>query len=974
MVKKGRVFAMKRFISVLSSLLVLPAFAEVAPVYYDDVVEYTDELTEAENSVTNAGSAQQNVAGRPVINRSTSVTRAVSSAPNASSRTGNASRAVASSPRTATAGTNRGTVARTTKSTNVVSRAPNASRTAVSARNAQSASRAETARIGIRGNVMSGSRDGNNVTVLSGTNSSVYNPSASSRIGIANRRASARLSTPVISTTTPTTAVTKEDVSVTTEQLTNIAELTELCKSQYMACMDNYCNVLDDNQGRCSCSKNIRGYEKAEAALTEATEKFQEVIQQIRYIGLTTDQVESLFSETEAELSMKSNTDKSRLKNSLDAIKKKIVDVSTPSATSTAFNSGISLDLNGLLTADFSSGFDLASFLNTQSNDTSSVTNQRGEQLYKTAAARCKTAVLNSCSNQGIEINIITNAYDLEIDKQCVLYERSLNDANTEMRANVTNATTILQQARLLLAQNKNSYDFRGCIAALDACMQDEYVCGSDYELCVDPSGKYIADGELIKGGTPGVSGGQPRNTKTICGYDPQSLSLYEGSSSYVEDNTEHAYSATDNSATCVAFDEWQSGGMWNLYSTWDYKDASGDTGNAAQAYKDYANAWSFGNNESLGAYVDYWLNEWKSNYTTTKTFTDTVAMNLLQKIGYIDANGKTHGMCSNVLKQCQDYTFDQKKRNKKTAYIPNNEVVRQYLNSTLGKIKAQQDAIIDDYANGCRADVQACLSSNGYEEDNEDTTASKTAINVCASEITTCMSVGGYQIDQGVKLTLRAMADWVKSILKNCPANTQLVDDGIGGVKCAPCGSALVVVNAGYMTNGNTANADAPYAPSTLFDQYYKLPSETNPNYLGKAVGVPLESAGGRVMSCSCPDGYEDYYVKAGGADSALEANLKVGGLVCVDTKTRCTIQYKDEYILATTEFEVCNYEYCDNSCLVCTGSGCPIQEGEQCPGTATPICSNGETPTTAVINEVSTYVCGAPAQVIDGTLSVCQ
>ena len=38
---------MKRFITVLSSLLVLPAFAEVAPVYYDEIVEYTDEMLDA---------------------------------------------------------------------------------------------------------------------------------------------------------------------------------------------------------------------------------------------------------------------------------------------------------------------------------------------------------------------------------------------------------------------------------------------------------------------------------------------------------------------------------------------------------------------------------------------------------------------------------------------------------------------------------------------------------------------------------------------------------------------------------------------------------------------------------------------------------------------------------------------------------------------------------------------------------------
>ena len=911
---------MKRFISVLSSLLVLPAFAEVAPVYYDDVIEYTDELTEAEDSVAEESSVQQNVAKKPVINRSTSASRAISSTQNVSSRTSTGSRAVASSPRTATPGVNRGTVARTAKTTNVVSRTPSNSRTTVNARGNQS----NKARVGITSTqVMAGQRtSAGAINVVQNSGTSLYNPSAS-RVSVANRRASSRLSTPIIATTTSTTpTITQEDVTATTNTLTNIAELTELCKSQYAACMDNYCNVLDDNQGRCSCSKNIKNYEKTETALAEATEKFQDVVQQIRYIGLTADQVESLFTETEAELSMKSTTDKSRLKNSLDAIKKKIVDVSTPSASSTAFTNNLSLDLNGLLTADFTMGFDLASFLNTTQTDSNSVANQRGEQLYKTASARCKTAVLNSCTTQGIDANIITNAYDLEIDKQCVLYERSLNEANAEMKQNVTNATTILQQARLLLAQNKNSYDFRGCIAALDACMQDEYVCGSDYELCVDPSGKYIAGGELIKGSTPGVSGGQPRNTKTICGYDPSSNNLYAGSSTYgtpsssasctpnadgVTSTCTSTVTGSTETSSCISFDEYISGGMWNLYSTWDYtSDATGiNPGNAPSAYAKYGNAWSFGNNENLGDYIDYHLGIWKKQYTKFKdtTQTDNMALNLLQKIGYVDTDNKVHGMCASVLKQCQDYTFTTA-RNKKTSYKPDNEVIRQYLNSTLGKIKAQQDAIIDDYANGCRADVEACLASNGYEENNADNTASKTAVNVCASEITTCMSVGGYQIDQGVKLTLRAMTDWVKSIMMSCPANQYLVDDGIGGVKCAQCGSAPVVVDAGFLaySNGTYPNVDQPYMAAQQIEMYYQAPTSTGTGVsnLGKPKAVMLVSAGGRASSCSCPEGYTDYYLRYDGSDDSVGAFYPAGSAsysdtygpgkhVCVDAEVRC-------------------------------------------------------------------------------------
>ena len=767
---------MKRFIAVLSGLLVLPAFAEVAPVYYDEFVEYTDDMVNADevediDESTTENVAQKNVAQRNTINRSTSASRAITSGnTGVSSRTNTSTRAMASSPRSTT-GTSRGTTARTAKTNTVVSRTPTNSRATVRSRNTQTTSKATTARVGTSNNsVMPAYKYGVSTrnNTLEDNNGLLYKSNNAARVSVANRRASARVSTAAATTTSP--VITQEDISTTTNNLTALAELTDYCKAQYAACMDNYCNVLDDNQGRCSCSKNIKNYAKTEATLASATEEFQNVVQKIKYIGLTGNQIETLFTETEAELTMKSKNDSSRLKTSLDAIKKSIVDVSTSSTSSSGnLTDGLSWDISGLLNADFTSGFDLSSFLGQTNNSTSNVSNQRGETLYKTAANRCRTNVLNSCTAQGIDANVITNSYDLEIDKQCMAYERSLNEANTEMRNNVTNAQYILQQARLLLAQNRNSYDLRGCVAAIDSCMQDDYVCGSDYELCLDPTGKYLANGEIVKGGTPGVSGGQ--NVETT------------------------DYNTND----------WYSKGMYNLYATWNYK-------KDGKVY----NAWSVGKDENLGGYIDYYLNDvWKGNYSKSKdaTKTESMAEYLLQKIGYIDSDDKVHGMCASVMKQCQDYTFQNQASNNK-KYIPNNEVVRQYLNATLAKIKVQQDAILSDYSEGCRSDVQSCLSTNGYDESNTSSTASKTAVNACAAEITTCMSVGGYQVQDGVKLTLRAMSDWVASILINCPAMTYLKDNGENGVVCDRC-----------PTFGT----------------------------------IQTESSGGQVTRCSCPDGYTD-------------------------------------------------------------------------------------------------------------------
>ena len=794
---------MKRFIAVLSSLLVLPAFAEVAPVYYDEIVEYTDDMIDAidaENADETpvAETAQNtNATPRTTINRSTS--RAVSAATANNQQRSNAStRAMATSVRNAQR-LSRGTVSRNTvnataKTPKTVSRNVAASRTSA---------KPTTARVSVNNSTVAAVRNNTSsastpVTLLEDSGTAIYtgNPAGeaqTARIGVGSRRATARISTPV-----PTTPViTEEDISSTTSNLSAIAELTDYCKAQYAACMDNYCNVLDDNQGRCSCSKNLKNYEKTEQALATATENFKDVVQKIKYIGLTSDQVSSLFAETEAELTMKSKTDSSQIKNSLDAIKKQIIDASSP--VTSANTSGISMDLTGLLNADFTSGFDLSSFLGNWAvtgTATSNVSNQRGETLYRTATQRCKTAVLNSCTAQGIDSNLITNSYDLEIDKQCILYERNLNEANSEMKSNVANASTILQQARLLLMQNKNSYDLRSCVAAIDACMQDEYVCGSDYELCLDPTGKYLSGGEIVKGGTPGVSGGTVANTTDI---------------------------------TASNINDWTSKGMYELYSTWNYKEADGDDAGTISVKPGVAgalNAWGGGKDENLGNYIDVALKYWAKDSNYSKSISsDDMAVYILQKVGYVDKDDKVHGMCASVMKQCQDYTFKNgAKATKNKNYKPDNEVVRQYLASTLTKIKLQQDSILADYAEGCRSDVASCLSTNGYDETNTTTTASRTAVNACRSEIATCMSVGGYKPSDSSTLTLRAMSDWVASMLRTCSVNYYLSDNGTGSVSCQPCGTASVV-------GGGS---------------------------------VQLESAGGQETICHCPDGYTDAAVNS--------------------------------------------------------------------------------------------------------------
>ena len=653
----------------------MPAFAEVVPTYYDDVVEYTDDVVVGVDDDADVAATEKTAVVTPVVQSSRVNPRGTSVA---TGRT--ASRAVPSTAGTSTrSAAGRVTASRNATKSNV--RARTATNAGVATRGTVSRAANQTSRAGAADQIATTRR------AMQNTNSStraraglvqtdtVTTPLYTGRV--ASRSSAVRARIPTVASTTGSATVVDTTAASTGPSIDELAQITDYCKAQYTSCMDNFCNVLDDNQGRCSCSKNIKNYAKTEEALKAATEALQDVAQQIQYIGLTGDEVNTLFAETEAEIALSDNKDSSQIKNSLDKIKKMIVEVKGGTASTTEVDSSIGIDLSGLLDFNISStGFDLGSLFGTSNNsNTGSISNQRGEQLYKTAAARCKAAVLTDCQNQGVDISIITNSYDMEIDKQCIAYERSLTDANDEMSQTVRNAKSVLQRARLMVAQQKNAYDLRGCVTALDSCMQDDFVCGSDYENCLDPTGKYIVNGEIVVGSTPGQ----------VLTEDATSEQLTAPKLQYAT----------------------------GLYATWNY----GETGKS--------NAW-VGTDTSLAQYI----NDSVSSNPQTET-SENMAQYLLYKIGY-NQDKKNYGMCISILNKCQDYTYED------GEYKPDNNVVKEYLQRTLTQIKSAQDTIVANYAESCTEEVKSCLTTNNYSSSNSNiaVNACKAQIVTCMSVV----------------------------------------------------------------------------------------------------------------------------------------------------------------------------------------------------------------------------------------------
>lgn len=291
-------------------------------------------------------------------------------------------------------------------------------------------------------------------------------------------------------------AQTKETIAAAQERLKQTADLNKSCQEQYNDCMDQFCGVIDANQKRCSCSSNLARYTKVEAAVKDANVQLNEVAQRIRYVGLSADEIRAIMTATEAEDVLSGTKDNTESRNMLEEIEN-LIKNPTSVTSSNSGDSFSSMDMD----LDFSSGDGADMFnLDFLSSSSSSFSNLRGTDLYNAAKKRCAT-VLGQCKSAGATSQQITGNYDLAIDKDCIAYEQGLAKMNETLKANVRSANQMLQKARLAVLQNKNQYDAKGCIAALNTCMADDMVCGADYTKCLDPTKKYIDEnGKVVLG------------------------------------------------------------------------------------------------------------------------------------------------------------------------------------------------------------------------------------------------------------------------------------------------------------------------------------------------------------------------------------------------------------------------------------------------------------------------------------------
>ena len=206
--------------------------------------------------------------------------------------------------------------------------------------------------------------------------------------------------------------------------------------------------------------------------------------------------------------------------------------------------------------------------------------------------------------------------------------------------------------------------------------MQDDYVCGTDYEYCLDPTGKYIVNGEIVVGSTPGFE---------------------------VSGSTVNAPSADYAKNT--------------LYSTWVY-----DT-----------NKTPWAGTTTDGTLAEYITKTVSGNPTTNDT---NMSKFLQYKIGYNDGD-KNHGMCMSVLNKCQDLTYQNGSYNPENNVIKmyleralvqiktqQDTILADYAENCISDVTSCLSSNGYDASastskqniaiNACHAQIKTCMSVNG--------------------------------------------------------------------------------------------------------------------------------------------------------------------------------------------------------------------------------------------------------------------
>lgn len=249
----------------------------------------------------------------------------------------------------------------------------------------------------------------------------------------------------------------------------------ESCKNAYFACMDQFCQLKNDDYRRCSCSNRISALQTAKDNLTQANEQLNTFNENLEIVGKTAAQAIAMNTASDGEQAL--TKDKTASTALLNAI------LNTIRGDDSRVEHSALSDLNSI---DLS--FDSAnSFGTTDAGQI--IASYNGQELYSAVYPQCRSAVKSSCNDASLQRAV--NAYLMAIEQDCNTVQTAITNKQKETHAAIRESSSMLDLARADNHKNHNSDDIATCLANVESAILSEEVCGKNYHKCLD-NGKYI--------------------------------------------------------------------------------------------------------------------------------------------------------------------------------------------------------------------------------------------------------------------------------------------------------------------------------------------------------------------------------------------------------------------------------------------------------------------------------------------------
>lgn len=258
----------------------------------------------------------------------------------------------------------------------------------------------------------------------------------------------------------------------TTETRTGAAY--EKCKNAYFACMDQFCQLKNDDYRRCSCSNRVYDLAQQRAAIQNAGEQLTVFNENLEVVGMTAAQATAMKTASEGENALTADTSASK------ALLQAIMNSIRGEDSSVG---GKYSDLNSI-----NLSFDTANAFGT-GDAGQTIAAYNGQNLYSAVYPQCRQVVANDCNDASLQRAV--TAYLMAIEQDCNTVTTAIETKQKQMKSAIREGSAMLDLARVENRQKHNSDDITTCLNNVEAAVLSDQVCGPGYRKCLD-NGQFI--------------------------------------------------------------------------------------------------------------------------------------------------------------------------------------------------------------------------------------------------------------------------------------------------------------------------------------------------------------------------------------------------------------------------------------------------------------------------------------------------